>query len=88
MSSKVVNIDEYRPHQAEYVACVNCGKDWVAVAPASCQAFQCPACGEYAGEIIRTDDKAFFNRYMSAARDDEDSKRRTMVLLNAMRQGL
>jgi hypothetical protein len=34
MNDNVVKLDEPPSHQATYVACLACGKDWVAVAPA------------------------------------------------------
>jgi hypothetical protein len=37
MNDNVVKLDDQ--HQATYVACLACGKDWVAVAPAETLTF-------------------------------------------------
>lgn len=34
MSDNVINLDDHRPHMTAYVACLDCAKDWIAVAPA------------------------------------------------------
>ena len=79
---KVVQLDEYRPHQQGYVACMACGKDWVAVWPVGVTALECPECGKMEGELVRIHDIEWFKRFMVG---EDQSKRRTYVLLNAKR---
>jgi hypothetical protein len=52
MNDNVVKIDDHRPHQATYVACLACGKDWVAVAPAETLHFQCLICNTQAASKL------------------------------------
>ena len=28
MTDNIVNLDDRRPHQSSYVACLDCGKEW------------------------------------------------------------
>jgi len=85
--NQVVDIEDFRraPHRAEYVACLECGKDWVAVFPADCKGFECPDCLKVAGEIVDHKDFDFFSRFMNSAKDDVDRDHRILVLLNATR---
>lgn len=83
--SNVVSLDDHRPHNASYVACVGCGHDWPCIHPPEVETFECPECGAMAGAVVDTRDTAFFKRFMDAARDSADTQRRTMVLLNAQR---
>lgn len=88
VSGGVVSLDDYRPHSANYIACVKCGKDWVGVVPVGANdPFECPSCGEMAGEIVETDNADFFARFMNVATEPEDIQHRTKVLLNAKRMG-
>ena len=85
MDDKIVSIDDYRPHQASYCACVACGKDFVSVFPAGVTVLECPACGEMAGEVVRHDYADFFKRYIGASKTQADQLHRGYVLLNAKR---
>jgi len=83
--TNIIDLTERLPHSAMYVSCMECAKDWVAVVLRGVETgLECPACGAMAGERVRTDDLAWFNRYMAGP----DHKKRTMVLLNAKRMGL
>ena len=82
------NLDDHRPHQVDYVACLSCGHDWVAVKPVTArpqQPLECPSCGKGAGEPVQYDDEGWFSRFMSVATEPDDIKRRSMVLINAKR---
>lgn len=86
MTNNVINLDDHRPHEAHYVACMACGKDWVAVAPAGVTNLECPECGKMEGEPVKINDIDWFTRFMV---DNESQRlRRTMVCLNAKRMGL
>ena len=87
--TNVINLDDQRPHNSSYVACCGCGKDWVAVVDARHEGMlECPECGHMAGVVVEPNDNVFFAKYMNAAKNKNDRKRRTMVLLNAKRMGL
>lgn len=89
MNSNVISLDESRPHKAKYVACMRCGKDHVAVYPASARiALECSACGAMACEVVAPDDLGWLNRFMAGARNKAECKQRTMVVLNAHRMGI
>ena len=77
----IVNLDDHRPHKAQYVACMDCAKDWAAVFPATVQRLECPACGKMAGEPVRIHDMAWFRRFMQG----DNLPQRTLVCLNAKR---
>lgn len=63
--SNVLNLDDHRPHDAVYVACIECGKDWVAVVPTAHNVtLECPKCGAMSGEAVDGGNKDFFTRYM------------------------
>ncbi|MGA0094802.1 MAG: hypothetical protein ACO3J2_11005 [Chthoniobacterales bacterium] len=83
--SNVVSLDDRRPAASSYVACLSCGKDWVAVHWPDGERFECPECGEMDGEIVAPMDTDFLSRFMNAAKNDKDAKRRTLVMLNAKR---
>lgn len=86
MKTNVINLDERRPHKTQYVACMRCGKDHVAVYPATVQiALECQACGAMACEAVAPDDLGWLNRYIGEARNKVELKQRTMVVLNAHR---
>ncbi len=63
MSDNIVNLDDRRPHQATYVACLVCGHDWVAVAPTGTLHFQCPSCQKMGGIAVEPDSPEFLNSY-------------------------
>lgn len=86
--SKVVKLDDHRPHKSEYVACMSCGKDWVASIDASATGpYECPSCGEMAGEKVEPSNIGFFIRFTDV-KTKKDKDARTLVLLNAQRMGL
>jgi hypothetical protein len=80
----VIEIGDHRPHKTEYVACMACAHDWVAVYPATTSLLECPKCQAAAGEAVKIHDVEWFKRFMAG----NDTKRRTLVLLNANRMGL
>lgn len=85
----IIQLDDFRPHNADYLACIECGKDWVGVTLAGTHApYECPECGAMAGEVVETDNADFFTRFMNVATELDDIQRRTKVLLNAKQQGL
>jgi hypothetical protein len=86
--TEVINLDDHRPHDARYVVCMKCAKDWVAVAPVGVKNLECPECGEMSGEEVNYHDVNWFRDFMERTTDKKDQMRRTMVLLNAKRMGL
>lgn len=42
---ELVALDDKRPHLSGKALCLNCSKEWVAVAPLGTTALQCPECG-------------------------------------------
>lgn len=85
MTDNVVNLDDHRPHMTAYVACLECGKDWVAVAPADTVIFRCPDCGELSGAVVDPSSAEFINLFMRPAKSKAARHKRTMVVLNAKR---
>ena len=85
MTDNVIALDDHRPHQSTYVACLVCGKDWVAVAPADVVHFECPGCRILCGVEVKPDSVEFLNSYFKEVRDKKETMRRTMVVLNAKR---
>ena len=83
--SEIVNIDDHRPHEARYVACMKCANDWVAVYPAGVTGLECPKCGEIAGEPVAYNDLAWFRRFIDFKMSKKEERKRTLVLLNAKR---
>ena len=79
----VVNLDDHRPHETRYVACMECAADWIAVVPLGTGVLECEKCGEMAGETVRPTDKDFFRRFMRAGLSKSQTTKRTMVLINA-----
>jgi len=87
--SEIINLDDQRPHVTRYVACISCGKDWVATVDARAEGMlECPECGALAGDVVSTTDTDFFQRFTGAAKGKKDQRKRTLVLLNAQRMGL
>tara|TARA_R110000823_G_C15523854_1_gene455942 strand:- start:203 stop:481 length:279 start_codon:yes stop_codon:yes gene_type:complete len=84
MSNNIVNLNDYRPHQESYVACLDCGKDWVAVAPADVLHFECPKCNTLSGVKVNPSDQDFMNAFMHPAKRKANITQRTMVVINAM----
>ena len=85
MSDNIVNLDDHRPHVAAYVACLDCGKDWIAAAPADTLHFECPACAKMSGVVVDPSSAEFINDYMRPAKSKAERHKRTMVVLNAQR---
>ena len=85
MSDNVITLADHRPHQSTYVACLVCGKDWVAVAPADVVHFECPVCRVLCGVEVRPDSVEFLNSYFKGVRGKKENMRRTLVVLNAKR---
>ena len=83
--SKIVTLDDYRPHRTSYVACIDCGKDWVAVSPFDTTHFECPKCAEMSGVVVDPSSADFINAFMRSAKKKADQHQRTMVILNAKR---
>ena len=85
MTDNVITLNDHRPHQSTYVACLVCGKDWVAVAPADTLHFMCPACQKMGGIAVEPSSPEFLNSYFKGIRSKKEITRRTMVVLNAKR---
>jgi hypothetical protein len=85
MSDKVINLDDRRPHISAYVACLECGKDWVAVAPPDTLHFECPVCVKMSGVIVEPANPEFLNAFFRGAKSKKENLKRTMVVLNAQR---
>tara|TARA_R110000822_G_scaffold245856_1_gene374347 strand:+ start:333 stop:617 length:285 start_codon:yes stop_codon:yes gene_type:complete len=85
MTDNIVKLDDHRPHVTAYVACLDCGKDWIAVAPADTLRFQCPACDKMSGVVVDPSSAEFINAFMRSAKKKADQTHRTMVVLNAHR---
>jgi hypothetical protein len=101
MTNNIVNLDDHRPLQratvlitilptlmhyvAAYVACIDCGKDWIAAAPADTLHFQCPACAKLSGVVVDPSSPEFINTFMRPAKTKAARHKRTMVVLNAQR---
>lgn len=85
MSDNIVNLDDHRPHMAAYVACLECGKDWFAVAPADTVIFCCPECDKLSGAVVDPSSAEFINLFMRPAKTKAARTKRTMVVLNAKR---
>jgi hypothetical protein len=86
--NKIINLDDHRPHEAQYVVCMKCAHDWVAVFPHAAKNLECSECGEMSGEVVNYKDFGWFNNFMGRAKNKKDQMKRTMVLLNAKRMGL
>jgi hypothetical protein len=85
MSDNIINLEDHRPHVTAYVACLDCGKDWIAVAPADTVHFQCPDCLKLSGVVVEPDSVEFINAFMRPAKRKAEKLKRTTVLLNANR---
>lgn len=85
MSDNIIELDDHRPHMSAYVACLDCGKDWVAVAPVDTLHFECPACAKMSGVVVDPSSAEFLNAYVGKAKRKADIHQRTLVVLNAKR---
>lgn len=85
MADNVIKLDDHRPHMTAYVACLECGKDWIAVAPADTLHFECSTCNKMSGVVVDPSSADFINAFMRPAKKKAEKQRRTMVVLNAAR---
>ena len=85
MSDNIISLDEHRPHMSAYVACLECGKDWIAVAPADTVHFECPVCSKLSGVVVEPSSPEFLNAFFRGVTRKKENTRRTMVVLNAKR---
>jgi len=85
MSDNIINLDDHRPHLTAYVACLECAKDWIAVAPADTVIFRCPDCDTLSGAVVDPSSVGFINAFMRPAKRKAEKQKRTMVVLNAQR---
>ena len=85
MSDNIVNLDDHRPHMTAYVACLECAKDWIAVAPADTVIFRCPECDKLSGAVVDPSSAEFINLFMRPAKTKAARTKRTIVVLNAQR---
>ena len=85
MSDHIINLDDHRPHLTAYVACLECAKDWIAVAPADTVHFQCTVCAKLSGVVVEPASPEFLNAFFRGVRGKKENTKRTMVVLNAQR---
>ncbi|HEY7802982.1 MAG TPA: hypothetical protein VIC30_00875 [Orrella sp.] len=85
MTKNIINLDDHRPHIIAYVACLECAKDWIAIAPADTELFHCPDCDKLSGAVVDPGDAEFINDFMRPAKTKAARIKRTMVVLNAKR---
>jgi hypothetical protein len=85
MADNIINLNDHRPHLSTYVACLECGKDWFAVAPADTLHFECPACSKLSGVVVEPSSPEFLNAFFRGVRGKKENTKRTMVVLNAQR---
>lgn len=85
MTENIINLDDHRPHMSAYVACLECAKDWIAVAPADTVIFCCPDCDMLSGAVVDPSSPEFINAFMRPAKTKAARMKRTMVVLSAKR---
>lgn len=85
MTDNVINLDDHRPHMTAYVACLECAKDWIAVAPTDTVIFRCSNCDKLSGAVVEPGNAEFINIFMRPAKTKAARLKRTMVVLNAQR---
>jgi hypothetical protein len=85
MTDNVIRLDDHRPHVTAYVACLECGKDWIAVAPAGTLHFECPECAKLSGVVVNPACPEFLNAFFRGVTRKKENAKRTMVVLNAQR---
>ena len=83
--TQIIQLDDHRPHKAQYVACMKCAQDWVAVAPAGATNLECPSCGEMSGEPVKYKNIHWFRLFIDFKMSKKEQRKRTLVLLNAKR---
>ena len=88
MSDNIVSLNDYRPHQAGRVVCMNCVNTWVAVFPSNSTGLECSECGAMEGEPIQSDNFEWFKRFMERSGQHKTKRvrkasvnKRTLVLL-------
>jgi hypothetical protein len=86
MTDNIINLDDHRPHLTAYVACLECGNDWIAVAPADTLHFQCPVCAKLSGVVVEPSSPEFLNAFFRGVRGKKENTKRTMVVLNAQQR--
>jgi hypothetical protein len=84
MTDNIISLDDHRPHRTTYVACLQCGKDWIAVAPADTLHFQCPYCLILSGLGVEPLSAEFVNTFMRPAKRKAERDKRAKVLLKAL----
>ena len=85
MTDNIINLNDHRPRQTTYVACLVCGKDWVAVAPADVVHFECPVCRALCRIEVKPDSLEFLNSFFRGIKKKKELTQRTLVVLNAKR---
>jgi hypothetical protein len=85
MTDNIINLDDHRPHLSAYVACLECAKDWFAVASADTLHFECPACSKLSGVVVEPSSAVFLNAFFRSVKGKKENTKRTMVVLNAQR---
>ena len=87
MTADIISLDDKRPHINTYAACMDCGHDWVAVAPVGTKSFHCPKCASERGVVVDPNDEEFFKEFITGGEGDatKNWNRRMTVLLNAKR---
>jgi hypothetical protein len=88
MTDNIVNLDDHRPHVAAYVACLDCGKDWIAAAPADTLHFECPACAKLSGVVVDPSSPEFINAFMRPAKTKAGRHKRTERAAHDRRGGV
>ena len=86
MSDNVINLADDRPHQSTYVACLVCGRGWLAVAPADTVYFECQVCRVLCGVEVKPDSVEFLNSFFfRGVKGKKELTKRMLVVLNAKR---
>ena len=85
MSADIIDLSSRRLHVSKYVACMDCGHDWAAEAPAGTASFECPSCGSMSGGVVNPHDAEFFKDFMGRADGNETWHKRMKVLITAKR---
>lgn len=62
MKTKIVDINEYKPHKVSEVICIKCAYRWLAVRPVGTllKDLECPNCGKQ-GFVIETGETNHYN---------------------------
>lgn len=81
-NDNVALLSDYRPHEAAYVACMECAQDWTAVFPVGVSKLECPKCKAVAGEPVQIHNRDWFMRFV---RGGANQQQQMLVCLNANR---